>query len=154
VFHGIERTHHDERNGSSLIVDVASGTCTNFGTSVRSAPVSFPAIDLPQVPLVPGFTVDGPLIHLDGSAPGTIDLGNGPLSLLVFTTVDCSSCGTPGWTELHSLFWDPARRSMTFGILYLEQLNPNAVLFDYGLSFPGLQDFGGTSLQATWTLRP
>jgi hypothetical protein len=106
---------------------------------------------MPQ--LVPGFTIDGPAVHLDGAAPGTVTLGGGTLTLLVFNTVDCTiKCGTPGWTELHSLLWDPSAVRACFGIVYLRQDDLAHVQVAWSLTLPLLTDPAGNAvLPATWT---
>ena len=103
------------------------------------------------MPLVGGFTVDGPLVHFDGAAPGSITLG-AALSFNPFGVVDCSEiCGTPGWWELHAVLWDEAALRACFAILYLFT-NGDPMLVTYSLTLPDLSDPAGeTELEGSWT---
>jgi hypothetical protein len=67
--------------------------------------------------------------------------------------IDCTTCATPGWFELHSLFYDPATSSLSFGIVYLWQNRPDLVEIAFFIRLPQLDDPIGDQLDdtATWT---
>jgi hypothetical protein len=152
IDNSLQGIYYEATDGTPVTLEDATGTCQDLATTSTVA-VQYPAIDLPLPTLVPGFTIDGVQVKLDGAAPGTLTLDSGALTVLVFNTVDCrNTCGTPGWTELHSLLWDQERSRVCFGIFYLEAGDPSHVLLTYSLTLPSLTDPAGQlTLPATWT---
>ncbi len=57
-------------------------------------------------------------------------------SLYPFHTIDCSECASPGWYELHSVFWDPSKGAACIGILYLDVGLSTEVELAYLLCLP------------------
>ena len=76
--------------------------------------------------------------------------------LIVFQDVDCTTtCGTPGWYELHSVIWDDAAQKALFTIIYLSTDQHAEVELSYSRSLPDLGDpIGDLRLPATWTAQP
>jgi hypothetical protein len=109
--HALGAVYYENTDGVAGTAEVATGTCEDTAAN-STVSVKFPVINLPQMVLVPGFTIDGPGIQLRGNQPGAIELeiGGRVRTLLVFNVVDCTQCGVPGWTELHSLLWEQATR--------------------------------------------
>jgi hypothetical protein len=144
--------YYEATDGTAVTFEGGTGTCMDANTTSTVA-VHFPALDLMMPPLLSGFTMDGPNVKLDGAQPGSVTLGSGPLTVLVFNTVDCrTTCGSPGWTELHALLWDPVMARVCFGIFYLKKNDTTHVELTYSLTLPSLTDpAGNTTLQATWT---
>jgi hypothetical protein len=101
--------------------------------------------------LVPGFKIRGPSIQLDGASPGVIVLDGVSMDLLVFATVDCTDCGNPGWSELHSLIWDQAAATLSFSIIYLLEDDFTDVQLAYSLALPELTDPVEGFLPASWS---
>lgn len=139
-------------DGTSLDYEAASGSCVE--TAPVTARASLPALDMEIPALVDGFALDGPDLHLDGAAPGTVRLGPSEFTLLAWQSVDCTvDCGDPGWWEVHSLLWDPDGARACFGIFYLTE-GSTQVRLTYSLSLPDLGDpAGDTMLEADWSLR-
>src|SRR5439155_4137103 len=95
----------------------------------------------------------GPKVSIPQGKPGTVELG-APMTVLAFNDVDCSTCGTPGWLELHSLLWDPSKQRACFGIFYLREPG-KPVLLEYALTLPDLSDPAGlTKFDATYSVAP
>ena len=70
-----------------------------------------------------------------------------------FDLIDCSTtCGSPGWYELHSIYWDTNSTETCFGIFYLESNSPSAVPLDYSICLPnlGMTPPGQSSLGSSW----
>jgi len=148
----LQGIYYESTDGTAVTFEDATGTCQE-GPAAATVPVRFPAIDLALPALVPGFTIEGPEVHLDGAAPGRVTLAGAPLTVLVFNTVDCTSgCGTPGWTELHAILWDRAAGRACFGIFYLTLDDPTHVQLAWSLTLPSLIDPAGNArLNATWS---
>lgn len=116
----------------------ATGTCTVAETPTSVA-VSLPEVTLPQAPsLVSGFTITGKDLSFDGTNPGKANVNGESWTMYPFNTVDCRDCATPGWYELHSLFYDPANRNACLGILYLMENSPSQTELAYFLCLPQL----------------
>ena len=129
----------------------ASGSCASAATPTATA-VDLPGVTLAAPTGVGGETVHGDQIELDGGV-GQIALGGEMLPAVVFDTVDCSTtCGAPGWYELHTLIWDEASAAATFVIVYLELDTPDSVQLSYALRLPTLDDpFHDAVYASTWT---
>jgi hypothetical protein len=85
-----------------------------------------------------------------------MEIGGVPWTVSPFALVDCSTgCGTPGWYELHSIYWNAAGTSTCFGIFYLVEGSPSSVALDYSICLPGLDDptDGGAVFRANWTMQ-
>ncbi len=147
----LQGIYFENTDGTPVTFEAATGTCQDANvTSMVS--VSFPAIDMPPPQLVPGYTIDGARVKLSGAMPGSVDLQT-TLTVFVFNTVDCKTgCGTPGWTELHSLLWDAQAGRVCFGIFYLGLDDTSHVQLAYSLTLPSLTDpAGDLTLPANWT---
>jgi hypothetical protein len=145
--------YYEATDGTMVTYEVGSGVCTD-PLATSSVHAVFPAVDLALPPLIDGYTVKGPDVVIDGAQPGMVRFGQTTLAVLVFNTVDCTvGCGTPGWTELHALLWDPVKARVCFGIFYLQEDKPGQTLVTYSLTLPDLSDpVGRTTLAATWSL--
>src|SRR5258708_27385700 len=91
---------YEDTRGAPIAVYDAMGSCTSAMTPINaavSAPASAPALG----PLVKGFSVTGPTLTYDGSAPGAMTLDGRGWRLHPFNLVDCiTACRTPRWFEL------------------------------------------------------
>jgi hypothetical protein len=130
----------------------ATGTCA-LVTAQTAESVSLPAASFPPPTVVPGFTIRGSDIAYDGTTPGSAKIAGAATTLYPFHVIDCSTCATPGWFELHSLFVDPASSSASLGILYLQAAMPSLVELAYFIRLPQVDDPIGQQLDyaATWT---
>ncbi len=135
----------------------ATGACSAPGDAATED-VVLPALSLAApMPVAGGFTVTGADITVGDDGAGSVVIDGASLPLTVFDTVDCSTtCGSPGWYELHSLLWDAAHDAAVFVIVYLETQSTTTVQLEYARSLPDLGDptDGGLSLPATWTAMP
>jgi hypothetical protein len=135
----------------------ATGACSAPGDAVTED-VVLPALSLAApTPVAGGYTVTGSDITVGNDGAGSVVIGGATLPLTVFDTVDCSTtCGSPGWYELHSLLWDDTHHAAVFVIVYLETESTTSVQLEYARSLPDLGDptDGGLSLPATWTAMP
>ena len=143
-----ERTDQDV-----AVFDDVDGTCTDQGVA-SMAPVSLAANTLSPVALTCGFSVHGPapaLVDLESSQNGRIAFFAGEAIALPFHTVDCrAGCGTPGWTELHTIVWNQARQEVGFEIIYLNA--DGSVSTFNGIEFPdGTPTATGPFAGATWS---
>jgi hypothetical protein len=112
--------------------------------------------DMRYPKLVDGYDIDGPSLHLNRGGPGSIVIDGHQLVLLPFADVDCSQdCGFPGWYELHTLLWDPARQQATFAILYLIVGTSDSVALHYALTLPTATLVPSLTFTGThWSVRP
>ena len=138
-------------DGPALFPESATGTC-NGGNSSTNAQVALPASTIASpTPVDAPFTVHGASIDVEHGA-GTLTLAGAALPLVVFGTVDCSQCGSPGWYELHSVVWDAAHQRTIFVIVYLIDGTMSSVELTYARALPDLSDPIGTiDLPATWS---
>ena len=144
--------YYDGTDGTPVTPESSSGTCIE-GTAKSTAAVSFPALDFALPPLLAKYTVTGPKVAIVPKEPGSVDLGDGPLTVLPFNDVDCSSCGMPGWREIHTLLWDAPQKRACFAIFYLLGAN-KPVQVTYSLTLPDLSDPAGvTELEATYSVK-
>jgi hypothetical protein len=129
----------------------ATGSCA-FAMTAATTAVDLPAFTIAMPAASGDAIVTGTQIDLDHGA-GQIAVGGVMEPAVVFNTVDCSTtCGSPGWYELHTLIWDAASQAATFVIIYLEIGSPDQVQLSYALRLPTLDDpFQNEVLTATWT---
>lgn len=113
----------------------ASGTC-NVVDQSHTEPVVLPALSMAAPAVVTGFTITGPQLSFDSTSAGQATFGGTTWAMYPFHTIDCSACASPGWYELHSLFWDAAKRSACLGILYLEVSSMTEVELAYLVCLP------------------
>jgi hypothetical protein len=104
-------------DGTPLTYQPATGTCAELGASPVT--IELPAMDMPAPPLEGSFTIEGADAVVDGAAPGWVIAGDRSLAMYGFQRVDCAGCSTPGWQELHGLFWDDPAQALHIGSLYL-----------------------------------
>jgi hypothetical protein len=142
-------------DGLSLENEPASGSCelTEQDTSFE---VSVPDIALKPIKPVKGFEINGDQVYLSPeSGLGIVDwpeLGEKYL-FAPFSKVDCSDCGTTGWHELHSLFWNESMNRVCFGIIYLQNQSPSEISISYSMCFPDLERaLDGVKIQSVWTV--
>jgi hypothetical protein len=150
VDQSLSSVYYENTDGAAGAFEDSTGTCTDTGTTA-TLHAQFPAVELPPAALVPGFKVRGPSIQLDGASPGVIVLKGVSMDLLVFATVDCTDCGNPGWSELHSLIWDQASATLSFTIIYLLEDDFTDVQLAYSLTLPELTDPIEGFLPASWS---
>lgn len=127
---------YEDTLGAPLAAFDAAGTCSVAMQSVN-AQVTAPASMLTLDSLVRGFAVTGATLSYDGSSPGTMAFGGRSWQVYPFNLIDCSTkCGSPGWYELHSIFWDTSASETCFGIFYLQSQAPGSVLLEYSICLP------------------
>jgi hypothetical protein len=131
----------------------ASGTCS-VSAGPSTVNVAFPALSIASLALEPQYRIDGALVRLSGANPGTLFLDRGRRDLLVFDTVDCSACASPGWMELHSLVFSEEDGELYFCILYLEQALPREVAVQYIVRLRDMDMPEGFFAPASWTISP
>jgi hypothetical protein len=138
-------------DGTALDQEMASGSCDGV-EAASTAQVALPAVAMEYPATLQGYSIDGPLVHLDGQGAGSLDLGAGPMVVLPFEDVDCSDCPGGPWSEVHTLLWDPAGARLCFAIFYL--FSPgDPVVLTYSLTLPDLSDPAGqTELEATFSV--
>ena len=143
----------ESTTSSAVHNEPMQGTCTV--TPATDAQVSWPAESMALPAPIRGFSANAALLEIRSAAPGFIVFENRRWTLYPFVLVDCSTtCGTPGWFELHSLMWDSTARVATFGILYFKSDQPTSVQFSYGLELPTLARVADVYLDAPWTHTP
>jgi hypothetical protein len=132
-----------------------TGTCSETATSITEHPqLSASVLNLEQV--VQGFTVTGTSLALSSAGAGTMTLNGASWKVFPFSLVDCSTaCGTPGWYELHSIYWNAGNTQTCFGIFYLVANTPSRVQLEYSICLPDLSDptGGGVVFDSSWTKR-
>jgi len=149
-----------ESTDGTLLADYpASGQCTETVAQTTIA-VDVPASNVGTDHLRCGADVDGPTLTVHGGT-GTFTFMTDVYTVLVIGAVDCSACGGNGRFELHSLFWNPARRDLGFGVIYLsgnrDEIAHRAGYSGqvaYWLSLPSLTYVEGTSVTIDWSLAP
>ncbi len=134
-----------------FVLSPASGSCASV-TSTAPTAVDLPGFTIATPAAFGSAVVHGAQIELDHGA-GQIALAGVMKPAVVFNTVDCSTtCGTPGWYELHTLIWDETAQAATFVIIYLTVGAQSHVQLSYALRLPALDDpFHDAVLSATWT---
>eukprot|EP01083_Nonionella_stella_P249512 862726_1 len=83
----------------------ASGTCQFTPNYPNSVPVKFPSISS-----APNSNIVAPNnIYVYGASKifiqnnnGWVVLDDGTYNVTIFTTINCATCGNPGWYELHA----------------------------------------------------
>lgn len=115
----------------------ASGMCDVVDQTSAEA-VSLPPLSMGPPTVVAGFSITGPQLSLEPSTVGTATFGGATWTMYPFHVIDCSACATPGWYELHSLFWSPSKRAACAGILYLEESAMTEVELAYLLCLPSV----------------
>ena len=133
---------------------VASGTCSVLEKSTSEA-VTLPAVDMPTPNLVFDFSITGAQISYSGSSVGSATFAGDTWQLYPFHQIDCTNCATPGWYELHSVFWNAAKQNACLGILYLQENAPSNVELAYFVCLPGITnplDSDQLNFPATWTV--
>jgi hypothetical protein len=149
---GLAEVYDEGISGAALFDRSATGICTALPIST-AAHVSLPAFSIPAPTPVAGFTVSGSAITVDGSGTGTIVIDRQTMPLIVFGTVDCTACGSPGWYELHTVIWDAVRARVVFVIIYLTVGMTTSVQLAYARSLPDLADpIGDVTLPARWSV--
>jgi hypothetical protein len=150
---GVEDLEYEATDDPQLQTPAVTGSCTETSATVDEQ-VSLPSSVLALDGLVQGFTVAGPSLTLSGTEVGSMTLAGSSWSVFPFALVDCSTgCGTPGWYELHSVYWDAAETQTCFGIFYLIVGTPSSVQLQYSICLPDLDDptGGSATFDSTWS---
>ena len=151
---GLVDVYDEGVGGRPLFYRAATGTCVGTPTPT-TAQVSLPALSIPTPVPETGYTVTGDDVVVRADGTGEITLGTAVLPLIVFDDIDCSTCATSGWYELHSIAWDDAQQHAIFFIMYLINGSTTSVELAYARSLPDLGDpIGTVTLPATWSALP
>jgi hypothetical protein len=146
----INYLYREDTSGVAVTYEEGTGTCSDDGKAV-TVMISLPAFVLNPPPgLVPDVVMQGAGIAYDGGAPGFAELAGSRWTFFPFNTVDCATCGTPGWFEVHSLLWDASASQAGFGIFYMIDGDADSVQLSYSLILPTLASLD-TTLPATWS---
>lgn len=156
----------------------ASGTCIGNDVPSVARGISLPASTL-RLPVLCGLEIEA--VGIDPTAQGartgeTISLrrdqagttmrrdSTGALSesqFIPFAGVNCSSCGSPGWYEVHSILWSALSRSATYAVLYLftgeGKTFPSRggrLLLDSHFEMPRPSRLSVGIFEGTWTASP
>jgi hypothetical protein len=131
------------------------GVCSEALTA-HDARVQLPSSTLNEINSVGEFTVQGPQLSVNDSGRGRMSLAGKAWDLAVFATVDCTvDCGSPGWYELHSLYWRPTATDMCLGLFYLFPDDPGRVSLEHSMCLPSLSDPEAgvpVAFEASWSL--
>lgn len=153
----LQFVYWEDSRGGPMQHEAATGTCT-FTTGTESVAVDVPAFafDAPAPPTGWTFSAtDATQLAFDGTSPGHIVVAGTSLALYPFDTVDCSACGSGGWQEIHSFFWDESRSALTFGILYLFPPSLSRPMqLSYSLTLPTLAQPADETFAGTWSHTP
>jgi hypothetical protein len=144
---------YTEATNAPLVLWEATGSCGAESTAETTEHVNLPADELLLDGLEQNVAVSGPNLQLGSDAVGTMTLSGTAWSVYPFNFVDCSSCGTPGWYELHSVFWSPGQTC--FGIYYVFPDTPDYEQLNYAVCLPDLTDPTGgvATFDSSWALR-
>jgi hypothetical protein len=127
-----------------------TGKCPQKNTPM-DAGVTLPALTALPEPVAKGIAISGAKLSLEDGA-GRAQLGGATYDFTPFATVDCSTCGTPGWYELHVLLHRAGEAC--YGVLYLFPDDPTQAQIAWTLCLPSLAQPDGTkgvSYDVTWT---
>jgi hypothetical protein len=139
---------YETTKSSSLNWEPVSGTCqtAQAGTPVA---VHWPAMTLPLPSPIKGYVISGAEISLSAEGMGSWR----DWDFIPYADVDCSTtCGSPGWYELHSLFMKPDSPDLCFGIVYL--FTDGRPVIEAGadsICFPDLDSLKTEVVQASWS---
>ncbi|CAK9249662.1 unnamed protein product [Sphagnum jensenii] len=120
-------------------------------SSLKPSPITFPALAVNSPPPTENWSLSGPVLNYTPGVGGSYIAENAErFELFPIRTVDCTKCGTPGWYELHSLFYDAATANACFGIIYMTP-STGAVGIGYSICLPTLdQSLDARSVQAVF----
>ena len=108
----------------------APGTCTADEVNVTET-LQLPPTELQFPDVVKGFSANGSQLQFSSGFPGQVVTAGQQWTLYPFNAVDCTACASPGWYELHSLFWNAEAKTACLGIFYLTEGEPNTVGLSY-----------------------
>lgn len=129
---------YENFDGSAMQSEPTTQSACAVNGQPTPKPVSFPAISMQSPAPTTEWSISGhQLSYLPGVGGSYISKNGTKYDLYPFQTVDCTSCGTPGWYELHSLFYDAHSSSLCFGIIYLTPSTAK-VGIGYSLCLPEL----------------
>lgn len=148
----LDGVYYEATDGTPVLFERGTGTCVDT-RQTSAVSVHLPAFAFEPPPVIDGYTVSGANVSIAPGVPGAVRLGGTNLTVYAFNTVNCrQDCGTPGWTELHALLWDPDRRRACFGIFYLSESDHAHVQLAWSITLPELRDLAnGVRLDATWS---
>jgi hypothetical protein len=143
----------DTRGGPPLILAGGDldGTCAE-SSSRQDVAVAFPASTLDLGAPATGFAASGPALTQTSATTGTMTSCEDSWTVFPFAEVDCSTaCGSPGWYELHSIYWSAQEGAACFGIFYLDLDDRAHVELHFSLCLPDLRAPSSSTFAATWT---
>ena len=142
--------YRETSDGIAVTYEQASGTCGDSGADA-GARLALPGFTLEPPPgLTPGVSMTGATMIYDGGSPGRLVTGGTAWTVFPFNTVDCATCGNPGWYEVHSVLWNAADSQAGFGIFYLIDGRPGTIQLSYSLILPTLTRLDET-FGASWS---
>ncbi|HWB77810.1 MAG TPA: hypothetical protein VG755_22740 [Nannocystaceae bacterium] len=146
---GLAHVYVESTDGIPLQTVLATGTCEQQLVGLN-VPVDLPGTEFQVIYQGDDVAIDGPDISVHAAELGSIVLAGVPFVVAPFETVDCSSCDSPGWYEVHVVLWDPAAQRAGFAIVYLESSGHARIT--YGITLPDLSDVvGDTTFDAEWS---
>jgi hypothetical protein len=124
---------YETTDGAAIVPEQLSGSCSEVALPADSR-VIFPAIDMPLPRTLTGYTIDGPEISLRREGRGSLGLDGVSHELFVFGDHRCvENCELDYWSSLEALIWDRSSGRLSYGLLYLQDvdrvtLRPRATL--------------------------
>jgi hypothetical protein len=132
---------YEDLNGTGMKGEAPSSADLNLCEVGAQGPlqtVDFPPISMQAPPPTSEWNLSGPRLEYKAGVGGEYQSADGTrYELYPFTTVDCTQCETPGWYELHSLFYAATTPQLCFGIIYLHP-DTGKINIGYSLCLPDL----------------
>ena len=130
--------------------DRASGTCVEH-LEPAEVSVALPAFSVSAPPPVTDVAITATDLTYDGHSAGTLVDNGITYTLYPFHHIDCSTCGSTGWQEIHSLFVQPGSIGVSFGIIYLFPAAANRLIqLSYSVTLPSLTSPPDRTFDGTW----
>lgn len=144
------RAYWEYTAGGGMDTEPVTGACA-YAPEGGQISIDMPATVVALSGFRTGFDVRGEDLHLPASGGGAMRLSARSWTVHPFSVVDCSECGTPGWYELHALFWTDDVADTCFGIFYLRADDHAHATLNFVMCLPTLTDLhGGGVFEATW----
>jgi hypothetical protein len=137
--------YYEDANGVGGLQDEEAGADANQClASSELAGSADPSVKIPKISIrapapTSEWSISGPTLSYTAGVGGNFTASNGMgYRVYPFKTVDCSACESPGWYEIHSLFYNASEEQLCFGIIYLHP-NNGKINIAYSLCLPDLK---------------